>query len=141
MRISDWSSDVCSSDLSAIATMALRSFAPSPIRPRSIRSLIIRQPGRAHGCRISSSRMAAPCTTSLACSSRCSRSTMRSEEHTSELQSLMRISYAVFCLKKKTKHTTHNEQQQQTYTHSRITLTYTIKQHLQHVIISYTSQF
>src|SRR3546814_5334013 len=31
----------------------------------------------------------------------------RSEEHTSELQSLMRISYAVFCLKKK-KHTTYN---------------------------------
>src|SRR3546814_6278222 len=30
--------------------------------------------------------------------------TIRSEEHTSELQSLMRISYAVFCLKKKTKH-------------------------------------
>src|SRR3546814_20422591 len=30
----------------------------------------------------------------------------RSEEHTSELQSLMRISYAVFCLKKKTIHTT-----------------------------------
>src|SRR3546814_6585803 len=31
------------------------------------------------------------------------RAFMRSEEHTSELQSLMRISYAVFCLKKKTK--------------------------------------
>src|SRR3546814_3751549 len=31
----------------------------------------------------------------------------RSEEHTSELQSLMRISYAVFCLKKKTKLTQH----------------------------------
>src|SRR3546814_6057928 len=31
----------------------------------------------------------------------------RSEEHTSELQSLMRISYAVFCLKKKKKQTTH----------------------------------
>src|SRR3546814_1675386 len=31
---------------------------------------------------------------------------VRSEEHTSELQSLMRISYAVFCLKKKTKHST-----------------------------------
>src|SRR3546814_3755068 len=30
---------------------------------------------------------------------------LRSEEHTSELQSLMRISYAVFCLKKKTQHT------------------------------------
>src|SRR3546814_6548270 len=39
--------------------------------------------------------------------------TKRSEEHTSELQSLMRISYAVFCLKKKNKtnkniHSTHN---------------------------------
>src|SRR3546814_2409651 len=32
---------------------------------------------------------------------------LRSEEHTSELQSLMRISYAVFCLKKKTSKTTH----------------------------------
>src|SRR3546814_6982954 len=32
----------------------------------------------------------------------------RSEEHTSELQSLMRISYAVFCLKKKTKETTYS---------------------------------
>src|SRR3546814_1253720 len=31
----------------------------------------------------------------------------RSEEHTSELQSLMRISYAVFCLKKKNKHKSH----------------------------------
>src|SRR3546814_10130454 len=33
----------------------------------------------------------------------------RSEEHTSELQSLMRISYAVFCLKKKNTTTTHTE--------------------------------
>src|SRR3546814_5506208 len=37
----------------------------------------------------------------------------RSEEHTSELQSLMRISYAVFCLKKK-KYTKHLEQTQST---------------------------
>src|SRR3546814_3323119 len=37
---------------------------------------------------------------------RCRRG--RSEEHTSELQSLMRISYAVFCLKKKTLRTTHS---------------------------------
>src|SRR3546814_5471292 len=35
----------------------------------------------------------------------------RSEEHTSELQSLMRISYAVFCLKKKTTHTARTLQQ------------------------------
>src|SRR3546814_1924209 len=38
---------------------------------------------------------------SILCWSNCPRSN-RSEEHTSELQSLMRISYAVFCLKKKT---------------------------------------
>src|SRR3546814_8502876 len=35
----------------------------------------------------------------------------RSEEHTSELQSLMRISYAVFCLKKKNNNTTYNSSQ------------------------------
>src|SRR3546814_9625859 len=38
----------------------------------------------------------------------------RSEEHTSELQSLMRISYAVFCLKKKTTNTTNQAQQYKT---------------------------
>src|SRR3546814_2665070 len=36
--------------------------------------------------------------------------TIRSEEHTSELQSLMRISYAVFCLKKKKQKNTHTRQ-------------------------------
>src|SRR3546814_8815015 len=41
--------------------------------------------------------------------SRCER--VRSEEHTSELQSLMRISYAVFCLKKKKKKHTYNHPQ------------------------------
>src|SRR3546814_8168342 len=40
----------------------------------------------------------------------CLSSRLRSEEHTSELQSLMRISYAVFCLKKKKKHITHKQQ-------------------------------
>src|SRR3546814_1322243 len=40
----------------------------------------------------------------------CAAPSSRSEEHTSELQSLMRISYAVFCLKKKNKRTnTHNQ--------------------------------
>src|SRR3546814_4438904 len=38
------------------------------------------------------------------CVNRSCGSSARSEEHTSELQSLMRISYAVFCLKKKIKH-------------------------------------
>src|SRR3546814_4657880 len=37
----------------------------------------------------------------------------RSEEHTSELQSLMRISYAVFCLKKKKTNTTRNQTSEQ----------------------------
>src|SRR3546814_6014024 len=46
----------------------------------------------------------------------------RSEEHTSELQSLMRISYAVFCLKKKTK--TNKQKNKQTITHT--------KEHRQH---------
>src|SRR3546814_2903329 len=47
----------------------------------------------------------------------------RSEEHTSELQSLMRISYAVFCLKKK----------QQTQTH----ITNTCESHMNHISHSY----
>src|SRR3546814_8697823 len=40
----------------------------------------------------------------------------RSEEHTSELQSLMRISYAVFCLKKKTTHINTTRHRQEYYT-------------------------
>src|SRR3546814_2611846 len=40
------------------------------------------------------------------------RNTTRSEEHTSELQSLMRISYAVFCLKKKKQNKQQKEQNQ-----------------------------
>src|SRR3546814_7691338 len=43
----------------------------------------------------------------------------RSEEHTSELQSLMRISYAVFCLKKKNKQTTHEQENTQKVTDNR----------------------
>src|SRR3546814_2077248 len=44
------------------------------------------------------------------------RQRLRSEEHTSELQSLMRISYAVFCLKKKNNKTKTMLQTQQAYT-------------------------
>src|SRR3546814_8567320 len=43
------------------------------------------------------------------------RHCFRSEEHTSELQSLMRISYAVFCLKTKTTHTNHTSETINTY--------------------------
>src|SRR3546814_3500166 len=52
---------------------------------------------------------------STSCTRRSSSMPARSEEHTSELQSLMRISYAVFCLKKK-KHT--NQQQHTQHTSS-----------------------
>src|SRR3546814_4693555 len=51
------------------------------------------------------------------------RNDMRSEEHTSELQSLMRISYAVFCLKKKNSmqtpayHSTHSHENSRDHTH------------------------
>src|SRR3546814_4410650 len=50
----------------------------------------------------------------------CPGARRRSEEHTSELQSLMRISYAVFCLKKKkktTKHAHHKYLQEHTEDH------------------------
>src|SRR3546814_4967471 len=53
----------------------------------------------------SSSTLASKCGHVMADSDRVRRA--RSEEHTSELQSLMRISYAVFCLKKKKKRLTH----------------------------------
>src|SRR3546814_6046279 len=52
------------------------------------------------------------------------RQYLRSEEQTSELQSLMRISYAVFCLKKKQQYTTHHSYNLQiTYNHNHQTHT------------------
>src|SRR3546814_4162592 len=107
MRISDWSSDVCSSDLVYIERRmtplnlylmrcsdqaldvaiqrygdAIRELAAANIFPGDMlfKNFGVTRLGRV----------------------------VRSEEHTSELQSLMRISYAVFCLNKTTKHTHHN---------------------------------
>src|SRR3546814_9777140 len=59
---------------------------------------------------------AKPCAAAIAATSR--EYQRRSEEHTSELQSLMRISYAVFCLKKKTKLTHTNRPQHTTYSNT-----------------------
>src|SRR3546814_2234369 len=83
MRISDWSSDVCSSDQSicwfSISSAAFGNLSRTGVRRRETSRR------RSHrNYRISW--------------------LSRSEEHTSELQSLMRISYAVFCLKKKKKY-------------------------------------
>src|SRR3546814_3734324 len=112
MRISDWSSDVCSSDLCSESSPGLAiCMEPTPIsanvgrrwsrgsyrngcktgQPKATRE----RPGRQR--RRGGRRGPQP--------PRLRISYERSEEHTSELQSLMRISYAVFCLKKKTKTT------------------------------------
>src|SRR3546814_7787930 len=99
MRISDWSSDVCSSDLVAVlaevsinkdqgidvdrifcAVDCGRVVNPDLVRQQIEGGIIFALSGAVAG-----------------------GVTWRSEEHTSELQSLMRISYAVFCLKKKKK--------------------------------------
>src|SRR3546814_5886097 len=96
VRISDWSSDVCSSDLPASHLPATRhGLSTLPTNPASfsMRAFCSRRNSQDWGT-ISSCR--AP--TAL----------RRSEEHTSELQSLMRISYAVFCLKKKKTKKHHN---------------------------------
>src|SRR3546814_6215984 len=97
MRISDWSSDVCSSDLGGTAT-ALPSVRTADIQARRARS------GRAATAAPPGSR---PCRSGSPLQG-VSPDRRRSEEHTSELQSLMRTSYAVFCLKKKKSHTSKN---------------------------------
>src|SRR3546814_3295266 len=106
MRISDWSSDVCSSDLAARSRCA--AFAR---RLRTRRRSIINgfaSPRRSATIRCSTAVSSPSPPTWDSCHRRCCRT--RSEEHTSELQSLMRISYAVFCLKKKKKkHIQHTE--------------------------------
>src|SRR3546814_10332043 len=141
MRISDWSSDVCSSDLRLERTWPRRlvALAGAEADARGVRAAA-RHARRLHadplprqarrGCAaLQSNRqlhgrpvhgMAGPAPGAVpaqdgldrfgligdaACGPRhspsCIADVSRSEEHTSELQSLMRISYAVFCLKKK----------------------------------------
>src|SRR3546814_7272345 len=113
MRISDWSSDVCSSDLKLRHRSPVRAHVVTDQSPAANSLLCIavgvhgdsRQTDCAtgndagvvaHGV---GGRHADPVAAHLA---RPARAVVaRSEEHTSELQSLMRLSYAVFCLKKK----------------------------------------
>src|SRR3546814_1255879 len=99
MRISDGSSDVCSSDLSLWekARDLAASAVPLSLDPQSVVFEL------------------AGLLAALDNSSEPEAVRYRSEEHTSELQSLMRISYAVFCLKKKKKKY-NNEQNQHTNT-------------------------
>src|SRR3546814_1043395 len=104
MRISDWSSDVCSSDLNhsrvdelfagELRTIAAATSADgmAPEFP-TLLARLGQIPNVAHYAVRGSVDYVAPV----------GDEDFRSEEHTSELQSLMRISYAVFCLKKKKK--------------------------------------
>src|SRR3546814_7543201 len=105
MRISDWSSDVCSSDLSSASSAAGASSAATSEGgvASSNSSSLSGSSAVATASACSSSNIAAMTSMPWLCISASSgeRATLRPEEHTSELQSLMRISYAVFCLKKK----------------------------------------
>src|SRR3546814_7227701 len=117
MRISDWSSDVCSSDLGwGFETDPAKAAADAFKQELGKRGITVT--GGAQ-------RTVAPPSTEVAPADEEAESAeeapdgltpgtelaavhsapvwQRSEEHTSELQSLMRISYAVFCLKKKKK--------------------------------------
>src|SRR3546814_9418224 len=107
MRISDWSSDVCSSDLLAVADRRHAADgkaglgahkvgvgALQPFAEQAPDRLLVDPVGAARHHQHGAARLAG------AEDERLGDLRHRSEEHTSELQSLMRISYAVFCLKK-----------------------------------------
>src|SRR3546814_9593469 len=116
MRISDWSSDVCSSDLRPRALplitlrLHLRRRAERESYDPSLSALRMTLPVAVVGSESTKATSRGySCAASLVFTkswiSRTSASLPsrpgKSEEHTSELQSLMRTSYAVFCLKKK----------------------------------------
>src|SRR3546814_1829907 len=104
MRISDWSSDVCSSDLRALGEHPEEDAGGG--RGEGVDQS---EAGRTIGFERRSGVEAEPAHPQEAGADqrhgqrvrRHDVLLIRSEEHTSELQSLMRISYAVFCLKKK----------------------------------------
>src|SRR3546814_1589064 len=106
MRISDWSSDVCSSDLcpGVGRDHCLQRGADRRARDDQRRARRRRLDGEAAHRRSGGAGIAAR-RGGLSGNSRlkAEHGMGRSEEHTSELQSLMRISYAVFCLNKKKK--------------------------------------
>src|SRR3546814_6886653 len=121
MRISDWSSDVCSSDLPRFSNCDLELPGRAGHFRHRIAAITIDNPPRGSGCAFD----VVGRTIELGQRGRCMAEHRavggeflrreleildhdgdridipRSEEHTSELQSLMSISYAVFCLKNK----------------------------------------
>src|SRR3546814_2747271 len=116
MRISDWSSDVCSSDLQKDVIIR----GGENISPTLIEQTISASP-LVHSCCVVGKPDAdlgeVPVAFVVAAAGAPASDAdikalvaSRSEEHTSELQSLMRISYAVFCLKKKKNNNTTTQQ-------------------------------
>src|SRR3546814_7854294 len=110
MRISDWSSDVCSSDLGkGNGALAAHLGAGRTNRRRGHRiaaaALGLCEASQRSGRHDRSDNALSGRGGGALRSHRHHQSWPRSEEHTSELQSLMRISYAVFCLKTKKKYT------------------------------------
>src|SRR3546814_3671814 len=121
MRISDWSSDVCSSDLNTLATAHTIRLTRSSVRsgffPRPVLAMV--SPLTMNEHEATAQRIPQACTfvsespyasisamntpprkllkvaKKISANSPGTAATTRSEEHTSELQSLMRISYAV----------------------------------------------
>src|SRR3546814_3783295 len=112
MRISDWSSDVCSSDLSYLQGLPVlgRIEDVDKIAPEvAAKLIVIAMPSidAAAMRRVveACERTGLPFRTVPRLDDLLEgRSLPRSEEHTPELQSLMRISYAVFCLQKKNRY-------------------------------------
>src|SRR3546814_9770246 len=110
MRISDWSSDVCSSDLVAAEYVGLTVAQLTDMRKKALqegvflkvaKNTLVSRAVENTDYAVVKDALTGPLLYAF-----------RSEEHTSELQSLMRISYAVFCLKKKkqiTQKPTHNK--------------------------------
>src|SRR3546814_10361252 len=119
MRISDWSSDVCSSDLRCVARVGgadeLRPLCAAGrgpgavVRHAAARTRAVRRDRVLDRGDLGAWRAGLYGRGDLALDGVGRRFSnpslpLRSEEHTSELQSLMRISYAVFCLKKTKSH-------------------------------------
>src|SRR3546814_9304346 len=116
MRISDWSSDVCSSDLLLAAYEEARPLAIEAqkrqlgeLESKIVTGDVTRDDVAAA---ITWTSDLSACAADALTAARANKSALenelpaslvqlRSEEHTSEIQSLMHISYAVFCLKKK----------------------------------------
>src|SRR3546814_6082786 len=156
MRISDWSSDVCSSDLGARigfrqsaggaerlvqgravddvkAEQLLLGLGERPVEHQRLVAALAQRGRRGGRQQAGDGAEPAPVRQFLLNDGELRHDRVvlvlgpgadnvffRSEEHTSELQSLMRISYAVFCLKKKNKHTQQRQYEETNVRHDLI---------------------